>query len=149
VRRAGLRAAKSLLLGSGIGTMSLFHGPLLYLQIHTVPGPAKNISTFHIISIVGGLTDRSQALRKIFWQVIVENKQGLGVETTFDFKYIPDLSKTTHMEDAPETGIKQSGIERRNLQALIIGFASLAFAGYLGFKVTVYVGKRVIDSWIQ
>jgi len=87
-------------------------------------------------------------LRKIFWRVIVEDKQGLGEETTFDFKYIPDLSKSTQMEDAPETGIKQSGIERRNLQALIVGCALLAFAGYLGFKTMVFMGKRVTDSWI-
>lgn len=88
-------------------------------------------------------------MRKIFWNVIVENKQGLGEETTFDFKYIPDLSKRTRMEDAPETGIKQSGIERRNLQSLMIGAALLAFAGYLGFKITVYLGQRVTNPWIQ
>lgn len=129
--------------------MSLLHGPLLHVSIHTVPRPAENRSTFHSILCSRGPTDRNQALRKIFWQVIVENKQGLGEETTFDFKYIPDLSKNTQMEDAPETGIKQSGIERRNLQALVIGVAVLAFAGYLGYKATVYLGKRVTNPWDQ
>lgn len=88
-------------------------------------------------------------MRKLFWKVIVEDKQGLGEETTFDFKYIPNLSKSTQMEDAPNIVNKQSGIERRNLQAVVFGFALFALVGYFGCKVTVYVGKRVIDSWIQ
>lgn len=70
----------------------------------------------------------------MFWSVIVESKNGLGKETTFDFKYIPDLSKRTQIEDATKTGVKQPGIERRNLQAFIIGCSLFSFAGYLGWR---------------
>lgn len=86
-----------------------------------------------------------QALRRVFWQVIVNNKSGLGEETTFDFKYIPDLSKKTQMEDASETGVKKAGIERRNLQALGIGCFLIPLAGFFGLKVLAAIVKRGIE----
>ncbi len=89
-----------------------------------------------------------QALRKIFWKVIVENKSGLGEETSFEFKYIPDLSKSTQMEDAPECGLKRSGIERRNLQALIIGCLLFWVVGYNGLKILIAVGGKAKSPWI-
>ena len=88
-----------------------------------------------------------QALRKIFWKVIVENETGLGEETTFDFKYIPDLSKRTEREEAPTTGIMVKGIERRNLQALVVGCGLLSLVGYLALRVTVAVGERAATAW--
>lgn len=89
---------------------------------------------------------KSQALRKIFWKVIVENESGLGQETTFDFKYIPDLSKSTQREDAPTTGVKAQGIERRNLQALMVGCGLIGLGAYLGLKVAVAVGSKLKQS---
>ncbi|KAL8797194.1 MAG: hypothetical protein Q9195_000661 [Heterodermia aff. obscurata] len=77
-----------------------------------------------------------KALRKIFWAVIIESKGGLGAETTFDFKYVPDFSKMTQMEDPEESGLKHPGVERRNLQAFIIGCGFLAVCGYVGLRVT-------------
>ena len=74
----------------------------------------------------------------------MENKNGLGEETTFDFKYIPDLSKITKMEDAEESGVRSPGIERRNLQALAIGCGLLSLAGYLGFKILGAVVGRIV-----
>jgi len=78
--------------------------------------------------------------------LIVEDESGLGQETKFDFKYIPDLSKSTQMADAPSTGIKARGIERRNLQALLIGCGLIGLAGYLGLKVLVAVAKGAAQS---
>ena len=66
-------------------------------------------------------------------------KSGLGEETTFDFKYIPDLSKKTQMEDALEPGMKNAGIERRNLQALGIGCIMFALASFFGLKIVAAV----------
>jgi Na+/H+-translocating membrane pyrophosphatase len=51
------------------------------------------------------------------------------------------------MEDAPSTGIKARGIERRNLQALVIGCVLIGVAGYLGLKVVVAVAKRAAQLW--
>ncbi|KAL8667120.1 MAG: hypothetical protein Q9202_001042 [Teloschistes flavicans] len=58
-----------------------------------------------------------QAFRRIIWAVIVEDKQGLGEETVFDFKHIPALSKTTKAEKARSTSAARNGTERRNLRA--------------------------------
>lgn len=66
-----------------------------------------------------------QTLRKLFWLVIVEGKHGLKEETNFDFKYIPDLHKTTHLEGPLGTGVMNHGVERRNLIALGIAGAVL------------------------
>lgn len=88
-----------------------------------------------------------QALRRIFWQVIIKNRTGLGDETSFDFKYIPDLSKKTQMEDALETGVRKAGIERRNLQALGIGCILFGLAGFLGLKIVAAVVKRAVE-WL-
>ena len=39
-------------------------------------------------------------MRQGLWHVIVEGKIGLGKQTLFEFKYIPELSKKTKREDA-------------------------------------------------
>ncbi len=67
----------------------------------------------------------------MFWSVIIESNDGLGEETTFDFKYIPTLSKQTQMEKSSETSVRQSGIERRNLHAFVIGCGLLCCGAYL------------------
>lgn len=47
------------------------------------------------------------------------------------------------MEDAPSTGIKAKGIERRNLQALVIGCGLIGLVGYISLKVAVAVAIRL------
>lgn len=89
-----------------------------------------------------------QALRKIFWAVIIESKGGLGAETTFDFKYVPELSKTTQMEDPEESGLKHPGVERRNLQAFILGCGFLVVCGYAGLSVTRSLFSAV-RNWVM
>lgn len=73
--------------------------------------------------------------------MIIESKGGLGAETTFDFKYIPELSKSTQMEDLDDCGLKQSGVERRNLQVFGIGCVFLGICGYIGLRVTSVIVK--------
>ena len=85
----------------------------------------------------------SQALRKIFWAVIIESKGGLGAETTFDFKYIPELSKRTQMEDLDASVLQPSAVERRNLQVFGIGCVFLGICGYIGLRVTSSIVKAV------
>ena len=75
-------------------------------------------------------------MRRVFWTVIIKGEHGLQEETTFDFKYIPDLQKTTQMEEPEKTGLKQAGVERRNLQALVMG------CGFFG--ITIYVGIKLV-----
>ncbi|MCJ1259807.1 hypothetical protein MMC24_007646 [Lignoscripta atroalba] len=92
------------------------------------------------------LTNISKAVRKIFWTIIVEGKHGLGEETTFDFKYVPDLHIMTEMEDLGETGIKQPGIERRNLQALVIGLGFFGVTAFVGFKIVSGLARKLLGT---
>ena len=77
----------------------------------------------------------------------MENKNGLGEETTFDFKYLPDLSKMTKMEDVEESGIKAPGTERRNLLALFIACGLLGVAGFVGFRILWAVARSIVSLW--
>ncbi|CZS98461.1 hypothetical protein WAI453_005794 [Rhynchosporium graminicola] len=90
-----------------------------------------------------------QALRRIFYHVIVENKtHGLGEETNFDFKHIPNLDTTTSMGDYV-AGAKEDGIERRNLKAFVIGSAIMGFVSYVGLRTTwgIFGGLRAL--WVS
>lgn len=74
------------------------------------------------------------ALRRIFYQVIVNNtSHGLGEETNFDFKYIPNFDTKTHMGDYV-VGLKSSGVERRNLGSLVMFSAVVGAVSYLGLR---------------
>jgi len=70
--------------------------------------------------------------------VIVENKtHGLGAETNFDFKYIPDFHTSTKQEEIEETGLTEPGIERRNLRILIIASTIVCIISWYGVKMTI------------
>ena len=130
--------------------MYLFHGCLLYLPSGAIPGSTKDSSKRNpFLRHRASAEQEDQALRKILWNVIVENKSGLGEETAFDFKYIPDLSKKTEMEDAPETGMKQPGIERQNLQAFVLACGLLGTAGFMSFKIAVALVRKTVTAWLS
>ena len=80
-----------------------------------------------------------QALRRLFWEIIVNNKSGLGEETTFDFKYIPDLLRKTQMEDGLEPGLRNAGIEYKNLQALDL----FVLVGLFALKIVAIVYRAI------
>lgn len=65
----------------------------------------------------------------------------------FDFKYIPDISKKTQMEDALTSDLKEAGIERRNLRALGIGCVGFALVAILGLKIWAAVVDCAI-TWL-
>lgn len=70
--------------------------------------------------------------------MIVENKtHGLGAETNFDFKYIPDFHLSTKQEEIEETGLAEPGIERRNLRTLIIVSTIVCITFWYGIKITL------------
>ena len=76
----------------------------------------------------------------------MESKHGLQEESTFDFKYIPELHKTTEMEDGTSNGIQLSGIERRNLQALVIGCGFMFAVGFASLKIARELAKRLMNN---
>jgi hypothetical protein len=83
------------------------------------------------------------SLKNVFWALIVEGKYGLGGETVFDFKYIPDFNVMTARGGDEQAKMKGAGVERRNLNTLLIATGCLAFAGYVGMKVTVGLMGRI------
>lgn len=74
--------------------------------------------------------------------MIVENEShGLGAETVFEFKYIPDFAFRTEKveDDRKRSGLIGSGVERRNLQALIVAgilTAGVAAVGWGAAKLS-------------
>ena len=78
------------------------------------------------------------------WAIIVESKVGLGQESMFEFKYIPDMSKMTGREDSAKTDVTNQGIERRNLKAFLCGCFILTMVSYLAFKTLVEVVRALV-----
>ena len=74
-----------------------------------------------------------QRLRKILYNFTIRNTEmgGLGKETTFDFKYVPQLDLTTEPGRPENSGLGQSGVERRNLKALLIASGVIAVVAWL------------------
>ena len=78
-----------------------------------------------------------EGLKKLFYAIIVESKYGLeGTETLFEFKYIPEFSTVTELNDSKERRPNMRGIETRNLKWLLYGMSGLGLAGYIGYRVT-------------
>jgi hypothetical protein len=92
---------------------------------------------------------QQQALRRIFYRVIVENKaHGLGEETNFDFKYIPNFETTTSMGEYV-SGLKESGVERRNLRVLVLASAFMGVVSYFCLKTTFGIIGNVREWWFS
>ncbi|KAL9592857.1 MAG: hypothetical protein Q9219_007717, partial [cf. Caloplaca sp. 3 TL-2023] len=77
------------------------------------------------------LTSGSQAFRRIIWAIIIEDKHGLGQESMFEFKYVPNLSKTTKLERSSSNTIQKNAVEKRNLRAFVLGCATICLASWL------------------
>jgi len=84
-----------------------------------------------------------RGLRKVFWALIVEGKFGLGQETVFDFKYVPDFHVLTAKGGEEQPKMEQVGIERRNLNTLLIATGCLAAVGFVGVKIASAVFARL------
>ena len=64
----------------------------------------------------------------------MESKYGLVEESSFEFKYVPESSKRTEMEDRPKLHLSEPGVERRNLKAFVIASCFVFVLAYLTFK---------------
>ncbi|KAI9665967.1 MAG: hypothetical protein M1821_003902 [Bathelium mastoideum] len=90
-------------------------------------------------------TRKVSALRKIFYTIIVESKYGLaGTETLFNFKYIPEYSTITEMGESAQDAPKSTGVERRNLKALVIAFGVVSFASWCSIKLTTGLYQAIL-----
>lgn len=80
--------------------------------------------------------------------MIIENTSagGLGTETSFEFKYIPQFDTVTSLGEYNQPGglRKPVGVEKRNLSTLVITSVVMAVLSYVGFKglLSVVEGLR-------
>ncbi|CAI9632174.1 unnamed protein product [Alternaria burnsii] len=87
---------------------------------------------------------RIDRAKDIFWQLIVKAKWGLaGMETSFDFKYVPQYDTLTHLGNIGERKKVSLSNELRNLKALGIGVGVLAVGTLVAAKVAASVIGRL------
>lgn len=85
-------------------------------------------------------------MRRIFYHVIVKNEaHGLGEESNFDFKYIPNFDTKTEMMEYDKAALRGTGIERRNLKSLVLGCAFMGAISYVGLRITFGIGRRLLS----
>jgi len=75
-------------------------------------------------------------MRDILWKVVVDSDFGLnGEAAVFNFRYVPEDTKTTVFEPSGRSGALPKGVERRNLKALIIFGTVVLSSTWVGAKL--------------
>ncbi|KAL8679723.1 MAG: hypothetical protein Q9186_003995 [Xanthomendoza sp. 1 TL-2023] len=122
----------------GIGRPSLYYRILMAGQVFFFMSICY---TYRSIPIL----DRRKiaAFRRIMWSVIVEDKHGLGQETIFEFKYVPNLSKTTKAEKGRGTLVRRGGVEKRNLQAFVLGCIGITGVVWVAIRFLIRLLREV------
>ncbi|KAF1963041.1 hypothetical protein CC80DRAFT_103530 [Byssothecium circinans] len=83
-------------------------------------------------------------LKRIFYAVIVEAKYGLaGVETSFDFKYVPEYETVTEMGAPRDIKLRSNSVEMRNLRALGIFAGVLGLGAWVSYKATTSILAKI------
>jgi hypothetical protein len=91
--------------------------------------------------------DRAHVARakKVFWDVIVKAKWGLAdVETTFDFKYVPEYDTLTELGKRGESKMERSSLEMRNLKTFVAFAAVASVVVGAGVWVSCKAASRVV-----
>ncbi|KAL8695177.1 MAG: hypothetical protein Q9218_000345 [Villophora microphyllina] len=122
----------------GIGRPSLYYWALMAGQVLFFMAICYTYRAFPALD-----RRKISAFRRIIWTVIVEDKQGLGQETVFDFKYIPALTKTTKAEKPRGGVVGRSGTETRNLRAFSLGCFFLLAVAVVSFRCVLLVWRGV------
>lgn len=77
----------------------------------------------------------------------VENKEiGLGQETIFDFKYVPQIGLTTPLGDLVE-GTRTDGSERRGFVRLVVMTALMGSVAWFGLRAWGSNGINTCFGW--
>ena len=88
-----------------------------------------------------------ERLKRLLYTFIVEAKWGLqGVETTFDFKYVPQYETVTEMGKPKDIKLRSNNVEMRNMKALGVVLAVVGVGSWVSFKVVSSVVAR-LWSW--
>lgn len=65
----------------------------------------------------------------------MHNKEiGLGSETNFDFKYVPQLGRTTELGQPEGSRLRIGAPERQGLTTLMLAAALVAAVAWSGFR---------------
>ncbi|KAL4919833.1 hypothetical protein BDW62DRAFT_34811 [Aspergillus aurantiobrunneus] len=64
--------------------------------------------------------------KKMFWKHLMDEKEGLGKESIFDFKYLPSLKRRTRLGDRKRYFFKKPGVEVLSYLGLFSAFATAA-----------------------
>ncbi|KAJ0124954.1 tat pathway signal sequence [Diaporthe amygdali] len=78
---------------------------------------------------------KNERVRKFFYHLTVHNKEiGLGRETDFDFKYVPQLGRTTELGQFESSRLRIGSSERQGLTTLVLASALVAAVAWSGFR---------------
>jgi hypothetical protein len=83
-------------------------------------------------------------LKRMFYHGIVEAKWGLGgIETNFDFQYVPEYNTITDMGKMREIKLRKSSVETRNLRTLGVFMGVIGIGAWVSLKMASYVVAKV------
>lgn len=82
------------------------------------------------------------------WDHLMDEKEGLGKETIFDFKYVPSLNRTTKEGQRKTYLLKRPGIEVLSYMGLLAAFGSVATlsTGLYLAAAKVLLGSQVMPD---
>ena len=87
-------------------------------------------------------------LKKVFYAVIVKSQSGLqGVESTFEFKYVPEYSTITEMGQCEEEKASFSHVERRNLKSFLLGVGVMGIGSWIAYQVGAGIWRMIAEAW--
>ena len=75
-------------------------------------------------------------MKRVYYAVIVDSKTGLGKETLFDFKYVPEFETVTELGKDGKVEDAHRVVDRRNLKYLVIGLTILTCTTWASVKLT-------------
>ncbi|KAE8367032.1 hypothetical protein BDV27DRAFT_170297 [Aspergillus caelatus] len=86
--------------------------------------------------------------RRMMWDHLMDDKEGLGKETIFDFKYVPSLNRTTKEGQRKNYMLKRPGIEVLSYMGLLAAFGSVATlsTGLYLAAAKVLLGSQVMPD---
>lgn len=94
-----------------------------------------------------------QRVRKILFKMTVENKEfGLGQETIFDFKHVPQIGLTTPLGDTNVATKRRrpSRAEQRSLFTLCVVTTLMGTAAWFGLRSSLRVmGVDRVVTWAR
>ena len=83
-------------------------------------------------------------LKRILYYGIVGAKSGLGgIETNFDFQYVPEYTTITDMGKMREIKLRKSSVETRNLRTLGVFMGVMGIGAWVSLKMASYVVSKV------